>query len=139
MARGAPVLYGVAMMPASKPEGWSTITPRLVTPDVEALVAFLRAAFAAEGDVHAGRPAELRIGDSMLMVSDGAGIRSAMPCLLHLYVVDADETYARAIQAGARSIEPPMDMPYGDRRATVSDNWGNLWQIATFQGAGKHG
>jgi uncharacterized glyoxalase superfamily protein PhnB len=41
----------------------------------------------------------------------------------------------QAIAAGAQSIEAPSDMPYGDRRATVSDAWGNLWQIAVFQGA----
>lgn len=121
-------------MPGSgKPAGWSTITPRIVTQDVEGLIAFLRAAFDAEGTFVRGRPTELKIGDSMLMVSDGGGIRPAMPAFLHLYVPDADHTYARAIAAGAHLIEPPAVMPWGDRRATVSDDWGNLWQIATFQ------
>jgi hypothetical protein len=45
--------------------------------------------------------------------------------------LDADQIYARAIAAGAHSIEEPTVMPWGDRRATVSDDWGNLWQIAT--------
>ena len=49
---------------------------------------------------------------------------------------DADATYARALAAGARSLEPPTDMPYGDRRAMVEDAWGNTWQIAT---RGKRG
>jgi PhnB protein len=102
-----------------------------VTPDVEKLVAFLRAAFDAEGEFVCGRPSQLKIGDSMLMVSDGGGIRPAMPAFLHLYVSDADQTYARAIAAGAHSMEPPTVTPWGDRRATVSDDWGNLWQIAT--------
>jgi len=118
-----------------RPPGWSTITPRLVTPDVGGLVAFLKAAFDAQGELQSGRPTELRIGDSMLMVSDGGDIRGPMPAFLHLYVADADAAFTRAIAAGAQTVEAPADMPYGDRRATVSDAWGNLWQFATFQGA----
>jgi PhnB protein len=120
-------------MAASKPLGWSTITPRLITSDVQGLVAFLQNAFAAEGEEAVGRPSELRIGDSLLMISDGGGIRSAMPAFLHLYVADADQTYQKALLAGAVAIEEPADMPWGDRRATVFDTWGNVWQIATFR------
>ena len=118
-------------MVVSKPLGWSTITPRLITPDVSGLVAFLQSAFDAEGEEAVGRPSELRIGDSMLMVSDGGGIRAAMPAFLHLYVEDADQTYSKALGAGAVAVEAPADMPWGDRRATVTDAWGNVWQIAT--------
>jgi uncharacterized glyoxalase superfamily protein PhnB len=57
-----------------------------------------------------------------------------MPVFLYAYVSDADATYQRAIEAGARSLETPVDMPYGDRRAMVEDRWGNVWQIATFKG-----
>ncbi|HYD45797.1 MAG TPA: VOC family protein, partial [Phenylobacterium sp.] len=52
----------------------------------------------------------------------------------YVYVPDTDATYQRALEAGARVIEPPSDMPYGDRRATLQDPWGNTWQIATYQG-----
>jgi uncharacterized glyoxalase superfamily protein PhnB len=55
---------------------------------------------------------------------------------IYVYVQDADETYQRAIAAGATSIEEPADMPYGDRRATVRDPWENTWQIATYKGDG---
>lgn len=122
-------------MQEQRPQGWSTITPRLVTRDVSGLVAFLKAAFEARGQLLTGRPVELRIGDSMLMVSDGGGDRDVIPAFLHLYVADADAVYARATAAGAQTVEPPSDMPYGDRRAMVSDAWGNLWQIATYKGA----
>jgi PhnB protein len=121
------------MPDAYKPAGWLTITPRIVTRDVGGLVAFLQAAFDAEGEVVGGRPSQLKIGDSMLMVSDGGGIRPAMPAFLHLYVPDVDASHARALAAGVHSIEPPTVMPWGDRRATISDDWGNLWQIATVQ------
>jgi PhnB protein len=48
-------------------------------------------------------------------------------------VEDADSTYTRAIEANAVSIEAPTDMPYGDRRAMVRDEWGNTWQMATHK------
>jgi PhnB protein len=117
-----------------KPAGWPTVTPRLVTPDVAGLVEFLVMVFEARGECREGAPSDMRIGDSMIMVSDGGGIREALPAFLHVYVEDADETWRRAIGRGAQSIEAPRDMPYGDRRAMIRDRWGNLWQIATHRG-----
>ncbi|KAA3447787.1 bleomycin resistance protein [Mesorhizobium sp. SARCC-RB16n] len=114
-----------------KPVGWPAVVPRLVTSDVQGVVTFLRSTFGAEGDIAPGRPAEMRIFDSIIMVSDGGGIRQSSSAFLHVYVEDTDATYQRAIEAGAREVEPPADMPYGDRRATVQDIWGNTWQVAT--------
>jgi uncharacterized glyoxalase superfamily protein PhnB len=73
----------------------------------------------------------MKIFDAIIMVSDGGDIRPSYPAFLYVYMEDTDATYHRAIEAGAREIEPPTDMPYGDRRATVQDAWGNIWQIAT--------
>jgi uncharacterized glyoxalase superfamily protein PhnB len=115
------------------PDGWHSLTPRIVTEDVAGLVEFLRDAFGATGEVHPDRPAVMRIGDSNVMISS-PGPRRAMPVFLYAYVGDADATHERAIGAGARSLEKPTDMPYGDRRAMVEDRWGNVWQIATFRG-----
>ena len=95
------------------------------------VVRFLQDVFAAQGDVCGGAPAEMRIGDSVLMVSDGGAARAPQGAVLYVYVPDADETFARAIAVGARVIEPPEDTPYADRRATIADRWGNTWQIAT--------
>jgi uncharacterized glyoxalase superfamily protein PhnB len=75
----------------------------------------------------------MTIGDSMVMVSD-AGIRNPMQAFLYVYVKDTDETYRRALEAGANSLEEPSEMPYGDRRGMVKDPWGNTWQIATYTG-----
>jgi uncharacterized glyoxalase superfamily protein PhnB len=72
----------------------------------------------------------MRIGDSIVLVSD-ASARRAMSAFLYVYVPDADATYRRALAAGARSLEAPADLPYGDRRCMVEDEWGNTWQIAT--------
>ena len=57
-----------------------------------------------------------------------------MTAFLYVYVGDADATYRRALDAGARSLEEPRDVPYGDRRCMVTDRWGNTWQIATHRG-----
>jgi len=98
---------------------------------VAGLVGFLKALFNATGEYRAGMPAEVKIGDSIVMIGDGGGRRETMPGFLYVYVEDADETYRLAVDAGAASLEKPMDTPYGDRRATVLDSWGNTWQIAT--------
>jgi uncharacterized glyoxalase superfamily protein PhnB len=115
------------------PDGWPTVVPRIFTADAEGLVRFVKDVFEAEGVFHAERPTELRIGDSLLMIA-GADARSAMPACLYVYVPDADASYRRAVAHGARSVETPRDMPYGDRRAMVEDDWGNTWQIATHGG-----
>lgn len=64
-----------------------------------------------------------------VMIS-AAGERDLFPGFLYVYVDDADETYERALHAGAESIEAPLDTPYGDRRAMVRDPSGNVFQIA---------
>jgi uncharacterized glyoxalase superfamily protein PhnB len=114
-----------------QPDGWPTVTVRIVTPEPEGLVTFIKTVFEARGELRPGRPAELRIGDSMLMVSDGGGQRETCSAFLYVYVEDADATYERALAAQAVSLEGPADTPYGDRRAMVRDRWGNTWQIAT--------
>jgi uncharacterized glyoxalase superfamily protein PhnB len=115
------------------PQRWQTVTPRIVVEAPEDLVDFLRTVFDATGDYHAERPTELRVGDSIVMISGASG-RDVMPAFLYVYVEDTDATYRRAVDAGATSIEDPRETPYGDRRAMVRDSWGNTWQIATHGG-----
>lgn len=115
------------------PEGWHTVTPRIVAHDAKRFVGFLKHVFGATGEYRQDRPAEVRIGDSVIMVSD-AGIRSPMAAFLYVYVKDTDATYLRALEIGATSLEEPFNTPYGDRRCMVEDKWGNTWQIATHMG-----
>src|SRR5204863_9980100 len=93
------------------PDGWRTVTARIVAEPAEGLVQFVKDVFDATGDYRSDRPAVLTIGDSMVMISD-AGARSPMPAFLYVYVADADETYRRALRAGAVSLEEPSDTPY---------------------------
>ena len=115
---------------ANTPEGWHTVTPRIVARDAKELVNFVKQVFAASGDYQTDRPAVITIGDSIIMISD-AGVRPPSPAFLYVYVDELEATYQRALSAGARSLESPVDTPYGDRRCMVEDKWGNTWQIAT--------
>ncbi|MGI5489847.1 VOC family protein [Microtetraspora malaysiensis] len=114
-------------------ESWRrpTVTPRIITGDPAGLVDFLKEVFGAQGEIAGERPVEMRFGDSLVMVSDGGGVHADTPAFLIVYVDDTDAAFARAVAAGAAAQEEPADMPWGDRRATVRDKWGNTWQIAT--------
>ena len=114
------------------PEGWHSVTPRLVVHDTARLVEFLKQAFGATGASRTDGPSVIKIGDSLVMVSS-VGFRDLTPAFLYLYVEDIDATYQRALEAGAVSLEAPWDTPYGDRRGMVKDPCGNTWQIATHK------
>jgi uncharacterized glyoxalase superfamily protein PhnB len=116
-----------------QPDDCHTVIPRIITSTPEELVRFIKALFRGEGEFQVNRPSEIKVGDSVIMVSDGGGVREPMAAFLYVYVENVDETYGRAIELGAKTLEPPSDVSYGDRRATVKDTWGNLWQIATHQ------
>lgn len=113
----------------STPPGYHSVTPRMFVSDPQRAVEFLRAVFDAVGEVRPDRPAEIRIGDSLVMVGSPLA-RGVFPAFLYIYVDDADQVYQRAVAAGATTTEPPTDTPYGDRRAMVRDPFGNVFQIA---------
>jgi PhnB protein len=75
--------------------------------------------------------AEVAIGDSVVMLSDASDRWPAMPGTIHLYVLDCDATYARALQAGGVSVQAVETQFYGDRSGGVRDPGGNLWWITT--------
>ena len=118
-------------------EGFHTITPYLIVQEAASLIDFVKQAFeAAEqfrgtgsaGGIHA----ELKIGDSMVMIGGGGAWNGEpSPATLYLYVEDTDAMYKRALQAGATSIMEPANQPYGDRLGGVKDAFGNVWYIST--------
>ena len=119
------------MSPTPSRDGYRTVTPRLVVDDVVAQVEFLREVFGAIGQVEADRPAEVRLGDSLVMVSPAASSRSPFPGFLYVYVDDADQTYERALHAGAVTLEAPLDTtPTVTAGPMVRDPFGNVFQIA---------
>jgi PhnB protein len=117
------------------PPGWPRVVPRNFSRDSEGPVRFIQAVFGIGGEYRESVPSELWIGDSIIMVS-GTEARAAAPAVLYVYVSDVDAVFRRAVDLGADAIEEPFDTPYGDRRGTVRDPWGNTWQIATWLGKG---
>lgn len=122
------------------PKGFRTLTPYIVAENAVGLLEFVQKAF--NGDLifrsiggAGGMHAEVRVGDSMLMMGGGGpGLKWAgkpKQFGFHLYVRDCDATYERALGAGATSIGGPTDQSYGERSATVQDSAGNQWYIAT--------
>jgi uncharacterized glyoxalase superfamily protein PhnB len=121
------------------PDGYHTITPYLTVQGAGKLIDFLKLAFDAQETERITAPdgaiahAEVRIGNSIVMMSDAGGERAPMPSGLYLYVNDTDAVYKSALRAGATSIMEPADQFYGDRSAGVKDPVGNQWWIATHK------
>lgn len=119
------------------PEGYHSVTPYLVVEGAAGLIDFLKQAFGATEKERFLRPdglighAEVKIGDSIVMLSDAGEQGKPMHTGIHLYVEDADAVYRRALQAGATSLSEPGDQFYGDRSAGVQDPRGNTWWIST--------
>jgi PhnB protein len=76
--------------------------------------------------------AEVRIGDSMLMMADPNPPEYPAKAMQGmLYVADCDAVVAKAVAAGARIVRPLANQFYGDRSASLKDRWGNDWTVAT--------
>ncbi len=121
--------------------GLTSITPYIIMNKAAEFIEFLKAAFGGVERLRVPTPdgkimhAEITIGNGAVEVGDGNEQFPAAPTEIHLYVDDADATYARALQAGATSIYPPTDEhPSGDRWGAVQDQFGNRWHIATPKG-----
>jgi len=123
------------------PEGFHTVTPYITVKRAEQLINFVKQAFGASETFRttgsaSGLHAEVRIGDSMLMMGGSEQMtHPEMPTALHFFVPDSDTIYQRALQAGATSIQEPSDLDYGERTGAIKDPFGNEWYIATNKGA----
>jgi len=126
------------MKPAYTPEDYSTVSPYLVVNGASATIAFLKRAFGAtEQARHADpsglvRHSEVRIGECVVMVSDP--VPPAWPSMaahVHLFVPDVDAAYRRALEAGATSVQAPVQKPDDeDKRGGVKDDGGTTWWIS---------
>jgi PhnB protein len=122
------------------PEGLRSIQPYLHLRGADWMISFLEQAFGAKAEGVAKSAegkvlhATVQIGNWSLEVDEAHGHAQPMPGHFHLHVPDADALYARAMAAGAASIEAPSDKPYG-RSGGVRDPFGNSWFITTFPAA----
>lgn len=119
------------------PEGYHTVTPFLMAKDALGLIDFIIRAFngveitkhlSPDGKV---MHAEVRIGDSNIMLGEASEKYPAMPGMLYLYIKDVDSLYKQAIDAGGKSLREPTNEFYGDRSCGVADAFGNQWWMAT--------
>lgn len=128
------------MNPSFKPAGYTTVSPYLIVDGAGRTMEFLKKAFGAvelrRFADDAGRVfhAEVRIGDSVLMVADGAEGWPPLPSHVHVYVEDVDATYRLALDAGGVSVQAPVKKDDEDKRGGVKDQGGTTWWIATRVG-----
>jgi PhnB protein len=129
------------------PEHLHTVTPRLVIRGAARAIDFYRAAFAAEeiGERFTGPDgevihAEIRIGDSVVMISDehdnGApatspqSVDGRVTAIMATYWSDVDAVWQRAVAAGAEAIYPLADQFYGERGGRLRDPFGHQWMLS---------
>jgi PhnB protein len=119
------------------PEGVPSVQPYLHLRGSEKMIPFLVSAFGGVVQGHVPKSQEghvlhatIQIGDNTLELDEARGEFQPMPCHLHLHVDDADAMYARALDAGAISIDAPSNKPYG-RSGGVKDPFGNSWYMTS--------
>ena len=125
------------MKPGHKPSGYNSVSPYLVVAGAAGTIDFVTRVFdAAEirrfpdaaGKI---RHAEVRIGDTVVMIADSAEGWPPVPAHVHVYVTDVDAAYRRALEAGATSVQKPVKKDDADKRGGVKDDGGTTWWIAT--------
>ena len=128
-------------MPAAyKPADYPDASVYIVVPDASALIVFLKNVFGAtelrrfDAGPDKVAHAELRIGDSVVMLCDAVGSCPAFPVWLHLYVPDARATYAKAMRSGGNAVQEPIQKDGDpDLRGGFADPAGNTWWVSTQQ------
>jgi PhnB protein len=128
------------------PPNHHTLTPYIAIRNAADAIEFYKRAFGAEELGRMPSPdgkimhAEIKIGDSIVMLSDEfpqmSGISSPQTlggttCSLMFYTPDVDALYSRAVEAGAAPKMKPEDMFWGDRYGKVADPFGHEWGLAT--------
>ena len=127
------------------PEGYHSVTPYLSINGAARALDFYKQAFGATELLRMDGPngtiahAEIRIGDSPIMLSDEApNMVCASPDTLQatsvglmIYVPNVDAVFANALKAGGTEVRPVVDQFYGDRSGTLKDPFGHVWTVST--------
>jgi PhnB protein len=119
------------------PEGYPQVSPYLIVDEPAALIRFITDVFGGkeirrhEDDKGRIAHAEVRLGDSVIMMGGATEQWPAAPAAMYVYVEDTDAAYQRGLAEGATSLQEPADQFYGDRTAGVRDRFGNQWFIGT--------
>ena len=129
------------------PKGYHSITPHLVVQNANKAIDYYKQVLGAQEISRMAGPdgkimhAELRIGDSVIMLNDefpNMGCASPQSLkgsavTIHLYTENVDQMFERAAKAGAEVLMPVMDMFWGDRYGRFKDPFGHFWSVATHQ------
>lgn len=125
---------------AFKPDNYTSLAPYLIVNGAQGTIDFLVEVFAAaplrmlhndDGKIAHG---EVRIDDTVLMLCDAVEGWPAIPANVHVYVADVDRTFAKAIAAGATSVQEPMQKGDADKRGGFRDAGGTTWWVGTQVG-----
>jgi PhnB protein len=121
-----------------KPENYNSVSVYIVAENARRVIDFLKKTFDAADlrrfDMPDGKimHAEVRVGDTVVMIADAGGAYPAFPVWLHVYVPDAQATYKRALLAGGVSVQEPVQKQSDpDLRGGIKDPCGNTWWIST--------
>jgi PhnB protein len=120
--------------------GFNNIAPYILVNGAAEFIEFLKAAFQGTERIRVPQPdgsimhAEVGIGDSVIELGDANEQHPVRPTAVHLYVADADATFAQTVKAGATVLQPVENTPWGDRQGSVKDKFGNRWYIGMSQG-----
>jgi PhnB protein len=120
-----------------QPDTFHTVTPFVVVKDVAGVIEFAKKTFDAQEIYRMTMPdgaiahAEIKIGDSIIMLGDAGDHMPPMPVMLYVYVKDVDTVFQKALEAGGEVVRPVADQFYGDRSGGVKDKSGNQWWIST--------
>lgn len=114
-----------------------TIIPYLMLVNAVEFIKFVQAVFTAEvllinmaEDNRTVLNAEIRIGHTVILLSEAKDKYGKAVGNLFIYVGDADEAFQRAISHGASVVTDLSDMDYG-RSGGVEDPFGNTWWLTT--------
>jgi PhnB protein len=123
-------------MSSQTPPGYGTVTPWIISPDTARLIEFTKAAFGAQELARVPGPdgksighAEVRIGDSVVMMFDARDGWPRTPAFMRVYVADASAAYQQALAAGATPVTEVTPLFFGDRVGRIRDPLGNVWWI----------
>jgi len=119
------------------PEGYHTITPYLSIKGASEFIDMIGKAFGGKEvyrmSYEDGRVmhAEVKIGDSHIMLTESTEKNPPSVILFNLYVENVDDVFKKAVSAGCTSLQEPANQFYGDRSGGVKDKFGISWWIST--------
>lgn len=137
------------MATQTTPAGYHTVTPYLIVDNATSALEFYQKALNAKelfrlpipGEKGAQKigHAEIKIGDSQLMLSDeypemdalGPKSLGGTPASFMIYVDDVDKAFAQAVKAGGKAVQPVENQFWGDRTGTIVDPFGHKWTLGT--------